>query len=154
MDVRKQPSKGPPVRLADEAIEVLLAELAADLRQNQARIRDEWARRITEAGLLTSLVEQEISALTAALCENLTRVLETGSSPLLVACADNLYQRLSPRGVEAHEVLGVVLLLRDLLARSLLTKYRESFETVRPPIFPSAPSESFEFGGPGPETAA
>jgi len=134
---------------------VLLSELATDLGQKRTQICAEWAQRIIETRLLTSsLVDQEIAALTAALCRNLTRVLETGSSPLLVACADNLYERLSPRGVEAHEVLGAVLLLRDLLARSLFVmyhmKYQENFGTVRRPILSSAPLESFELSDRGP----
>jgi len=32
-----------------------------------------------------------------------------------------------PRGVQTHEVLGIVLLLRDVLARSLFKKYQSDF---------------------------
>src|SRR3712207_7545296 len=32
-----------------------------------------------------------------------------------------------PRGVETHEVVGIVLLLRDVLARSLFEKYQRDF---------------------------
>src|SRR5262249_38975252 len=41
----------------------------------------------------------------------------------LQSYAQNLSERIIPRGVETHEVVGIVLLLRDVLARSLFTKY-------------------------------
>ena len=42
----------------------------------------------------------------------------------LQAYARNLSERIIPRGVETHEVVGIVLLLRDVLARSLFAKYQ------------------------------
>jgi rsbT co-antagonist protein RsbR len=50
--------------------------------------------------------------------------LETGSVERLQAYARDLSERIVPRGVETHEVLGIVLLLRDVLARSLFVKYQ------------------------------
>jgi rsbT co-antagonist protein RsbR len=41
----------------------------------------------------------------------------------LEAYARDLSERIIPRGVETHEVVGIVLLLRDVLARSLFGKY-------------------------------
>jgi rsbT co-antagonist protein RsbR len=41
--------------------------------------------------------------------------------------ARDLSERIIPRGVETHEVLGIVLLLRDVLARSLFEKYQHEF---------------------------
>src|SRR5207244_5383917 len=39
-------------------------------------------------------------------------------------------ERIIPRGVETHEVVGIVLLLRDVLARSLFGKYHEDFDKL------------------------
>jgi rsbT co-antagonist protein RsbR len=41
-----------------------------------------------------------------------------------------LSERIIPRGVETHEVVGIVLLLRDVLARSLFAKYRNDFTVL------------------------
>jgi signal transduction histidine kinase len=41
-----------------------------------------------------------------------------------------LSKRIIHRGVETHEVLGIVLLLRDVLARSLFKKYHGDFELL------------------------
>ena len=44
--------------------------------------------------------------------------------------ARELSERIIPRGVETHEVLGIVLLLRDVLARSLFAKYQDDLELL------------------------
>jgi len=44
--------------------------------------------------------------------------------------ARDLSERIIPRGVETHEVVGIVLLLRDVLARSLFGKYQQDFSTL------------------------
>jgi rsbT co-antagonist protein RsbR len=54
-------------------------------------------------------------------------VLESGSVEALQAYARDLSERIIPRGVETHEVVGIVLLLRDVLARSLFKKYQSDF---------------------------
>jgi rsbT co-antagonist protein RsbR len=53
--------------------------------------------------------------------------LETGTFETLTAYARNLSERIIPRGVETDEVVGIVLLLRDVLARSLFAKYQTDF---------------------------
>jgi rsbT co-antagonist protein RsbR len=54
-------------------------------------------------------------------------VLETGSVEALQDYARDLSERIIPRGVETNEVVGIVLLLRDVLARSLFEKYQRDF---------------------------
>jgi rsbT co-antagonist protein RsbR len=110
----------PPV---SEASAVLLRELVAHLRQNRTQLREEWAARITEAQLLTAMSKEEIFTEATSVYDNYVEVLETGSVEALQAYARNLSERIIPRGVETNEVVGIVLLLRDVLARSLFAKY-------------------------------
>ncbi|HZA54296.1 MAG TPA: STAS domain-containing protein [Candidatus Udaeobacter sp.] len=105
----------------------LLRELVAHLRQSRTQLREEWARRITEAQLLTAMSQDEIFAEATAVYDNYVDVLETGAVEALQAYARNLSERIIPRGVETHEVVGIVLLLRDVLARSLFAKYHADF---------------------------
>src|SRR5574341_1652765 len=105
----------------------LLRELVAHLRQNRTPLREEWARRITESQLLTAMTKEEIFAEATTIFDNYVAVLETGSVEALQAYARDLSERIIPRGVEVHEVLGIVLLLRDVLARSLFKKYQTDF---------------------------
>lgn len=110
-----------------EMISALLRELVAHLRQNRTQLREEWARRITEAKLLTAMTKEEIFAEATSVYDNYVEALETGTFEALQAYARNLSERIIPRGVETHEVVGIVLLLRDVLARSLFAKYQADF---------------------------
>src|SRR5213593_330039 len=110
-----------------ESTASLLRELVAHLRQQRAQLREEWARLITEAKLLTAMTKEEIFAEATSVYDNYVEALETGTYEALQAYARNLSERIIPRGVETHEVVGIVLLLRDVLARSLFGKYRSDF---------------------------
>jgi rsbT co-antagonist protein RsbR len=105
----------------------LLSELVAHLRELRTQLREEWARRITESQLLMAMTKEEIFAEATAVYDNYVAVLETGSVEALQEYARDLSERIIPRGVETHEVLGIVLLLRDVLARSLFKKYQSDF---------------------------
>src|ERR1041384_1848304 len=108
----------------------ILRELVAHLRQNRTQLREEWARRITDAQLLTAMSKEEIFSEATSVYDNYVEVLETGSVEALQAYARDLSERIIPRGVETHEVLGIVLLLRDVLARSLFKKYQGDFDLL------------------------
>src|SRR5437016_8081085 len=113
-----------------ETSAALLRELVAHLRQNRTQLREEWARRITDAKLLTAMSNEEIFSEATSVYDNYVEVLETGSVEALQAYARNLSERIIPRGVETDEVLGIVLLLRDVLARSLFKKYQADFDLL------------------------
>ena len=70
---------------------------------------------------------QEIFSEATRVYDNYVEVLETGSVEALQHYARDLSERIIPRGVETKEVVGIVLLLRDVLARSLFEKYQEDF---------------------------
>jgi rsbT co-antagonist protein RsbR len=108
----------------------LLPELVAHLRENRTQLREEWARRITDARLLTAMTPEELFSEATSVYDNYVEVLETGSVEALQAYARNLSERIIPRGVVTEEVLGIVLLLRDVLARSLFKKYQSNFDLL------------------------
>lgn len=127
VEEKRLPRTSPP---SDESTALLLRELVAHLRQKRTELRQEWARRITEARLLTAMAEEETLAEATIVYDNYVEALETGTYEALQAYARNLSERIIPRGVETNEVVGVVLLLRDVLARSLFAKYRDDFEKL------------------------
>ena len=110
-----------------EREEGLLSELVAHLRDHRTALRQEWASRITEADLLSSMTPNELFSEATAVYDNYVEVLETGSVEALQRYAQDLSERIIPRGVETDEVVGIVLLLRDVLARSLFQKYHLDF---------------------------
>jgi len=116
-----------PPQVTSESTATILRELVTHLRENRTQLRQEWAHRITEAKLLTAMSADEIFTEATAVYDQYVEALETGTFEALQAYARNLSERIIPRGVETHEVVGIVLLLRDVLARSLFAKYQGDF---------------------------
>jgi rsbT co-antagonist protein RsbR len=116
----------PAIDRVDE--DELLPQLVAHLREHRSRLREEWANRIHGAHLLEAMTPQETTDETTSVYDNYVEVLETGSVEALQDYARDLSERIIPRGVETHEVVGIVLLLRDVLARSLFEKYQRDFD--------------------------
>ena len=121
-----KPSANHLQRIVAQSTE-LLQELVAHLRQNRTYLREEWANRITEAQLLTAMTKEELFAEATSVYDNYVETLATGTFEALQSYSRNLSERIIPRGVETHEVVGIVLLLRDVLARSLFAKYQADF---------------------------
>src|SRR2546428_2258637 len=126
-EVKNLKSPMAPLQAASETTATLLRELVAHLRENRTQLRQEWAQRITEAKLLTAMSADEIFTEATAVYDQYVEALETETFEALQAYARNLSERIIPRGVETHEVVGIVLLLRDVLARSLFAKYQDDF---------------------------
>src|SRR6185312_4438211 len=110
--------------------DLLLPELVAHLREHRTQLRREWANRITDERLLSAMTPQEVFTEATSVYDNYVGVLETGSVEALQDYARDLSERIIPRGVETNEVVGIVLLLRDVLARSLFEKYQSDFELL------------------------
>ncbi len=108
----------------------LLQELVAHLREKRTEMREEWARRISEAELLGVMSDEEIFSEATEVYDNYVDALETGSIETLQSYARELSERIIPRGVETDEVLGIVLLLRDVLARALFGRYQDDPELL------------------------
>src|SRR5205085_2486045 len=101
-------------------------ELVAHLRQGRTQLREEWARRITEAKLLTAMSREEIFAEATAVYDNYVEVLESGSVEALEAYARNLSERIIPRGVETHEVVVIDAQRARQLTEQLLRAIRNN----------------------------
>lgn len=113
-----------------DAPQELLRELVAHLLHNRTQLREEWVARIAETRLLTAMAKDEIFAEATSVYDSYVEALETETFEALQAYARNLSERIIPRGVETHEVVGIVLLLRDVLARSLFAKYQGDFRKL------------------------
>jgi rsbT co-antagonist protein RsbR len=97
--------------------------LVTHLRRERHRIHAEWVQRIIENGLLSPMTDTEIHRESLMLYDSCLDVLETGSVETLRAYAQGFSERVVPRGVEAYDVLSILPLLRDVLARELFDKY-------------------------------
>ena len=107
-----------------------LQEVVTHLRRDRSRLCEELARRITDTQLLTTMSQPEIFAEATAVYDNYVEALATDTFEGAQAYAQDLSERVIPRGVETHEVVGIVLLLRDVLARSLFSTYQQDFSKL------------------------
>jgi rsbT co-antagonist protein RsbR len=118
-DLRTDSRPAPP----PESTATLLRELVSHLASNRTQLREEWTRRISETRLLQAMSNEEVFAEATSVYDTYVQALETRTLESLENYAQNLSERIIPRGVETHEVVGIVLLLRDVLARSLFSRY-------------------------------
>src|SRR5207247_9178241 len=103
-EVKTSKSPMSPPQASSESTASLLRELVPHLRQNRTQLREEWARRITRAQLLTAMTEEEIFAEATSVYDNYVEALETGTFDALQAYAGNLSERIIPEGVEVPDV--------------------------------------------------
>ena len=129
MAKRESPPRGSALKELDnleltrnEAPPELLRELVAHLRENRTHLREEWLRRISETRLLTAMTKEEIFAEATSVYDSYVEALETGTFEALQAYARNLSERIIPRGVETHEVIGIVLLFQRQRERAFLIR--------------------------------
>jgi signal transduction histidine kinase len=101
----------------------VLRELISHLQRRRARLSELWLHRILDGQYLTAMSAEEICAETTSMYDSYLEVLATGDIEALEGYARNLSERIIPRGVQTREVVGIVLLLRDVLARELFSKY-------------------------------
>ncbi|HEY6225449.1 MAG TPA: STAS domain-containing protein [Gemmatimonadales bacterium] len=111
-------------RHTNVSVRTPLQELVAHLGRHRTMLCEVWAHRITDARLLRAMSPQEIIAEASAVYDSYVEALATGKFEAIQAYARDLSERVIRRGVEAYEVIGIVLLLRDVLARSLFGSYR------------------------------
>ena len=76
----------------------LLQELVAHLRQNRTQLREEWAKSIAEARLLTAMTKDELFAEATSVYDNYVEALSTGTFEALQSYARNLSERIIHRG--------------------------------------------------------
>jgi signal transduction histidine kinase len=93
-------------------------------------MRELWLQRILDGQYLRGMSAAEIGAETTSIYVSYLKVLATGDIEALEGYARNLSERIIPRGVQTREVVGIVLLLRDVLARELFSKYGRDSATL------------------------
>lgn len=108
-----------PAHLRAEPDPAALGELTAHLGRHRARLVDEWVHRIAGDRLLPAMARSEIGRAAEAAFDGYLAALRAGPGAVR-AYARDLCSRLLSRGAEIHDVMGIVLLLRDVLVRSLL----------------------------------
>lgn len=108
----------------------LLLEIAQHMRRNRAELRGAWARQVAEAELLATVSWSGLQAEVSSVYDGYADALEVGTPPAFEAYAQGLSERFVAQGAKIHEVIGLIFLLSDILARSLMGSYGGDLEKL------------------------
>jgi signal transduction histidine kinase len=103
-------------------------DLLALLRQERGAVRQAWIAEMIRRGLLKGLTPDEGEAEFATIYDALLECLETGRYHSAQAYAQDMAERDVFRGIGAKQVIGRLLVLRDICARVVSKAYRRDGE--------------------------
>ncbi len=98
-------------------------EVVARLRTGHDAIRKAWVAELGRRGFARSLTPEEAEAESARVYDALIECLETGRYHSAQAYAQDMAERDVFRGIGAKQVIGRLLILRDVCARALHERF-------------------------------
>lgn len=102
------------------AVMALLTELVTEFRRHDARLQKNWVQRLIDGRPDAESVREALSGAASGLYDSYLDALDTGDITALRERGRAVADQVGPRGMKPQEVLEIVLLLRDVLARELL----------------------------------
>src|SRR6267143_1450149 len=118
MDTKKSMSVSTRVsdpQALSESSAGLLRELVAHLRQNRTQLREEWARRITRAELLTAMTEEEIFAEATAVFDSYEPAANRIANTVAVGFVEERERIIRQQQEAIRELSTPVLQVRERL---------------------------------------
>jgi signal transduction histidine kinase len=101
-----------------------MADLVALLRARRDGVRRAWVAELSRRGLIRGLSPEEAQVESATVYDALVECLETGRYHSAQAYAQDMAERDVFRGIGAKQVIGRLLVLRDVCGRELHRAYR------------------------------
>jgi signal transduction histidine kinase len=98
------------------------SDLASLLREEGEIVRRTWLAEMTKRGLIKGLGPEEAEAESATVYDALIECLTTGRYHSAQAYAEEMAERDVFRGIGAKQVIGRLLVLRDVVGRLLRTR--------------------------------
>lgn len=108
----------------------LREELVRHLRDNRDRLRARWVELMTSKGLLAGLSPEETETESATIYDTCVGCLETGEYSGAQAYARLAAERGVLRGMTTEQIIGGMLTLRDVYARSLFERYQRDLKAL------------------------
>ena len=106
-------------------------DLIGLLRKQRDRVRQAWMAEMTRRRLFKGLSPEEAEAESAAVYDALVECLETGRYHSAQAYAQDMAERDVFRGIGAKQVIGRLLVLRDVCGWFLHTRYQRQPSELR-----------------------
>lgn len=105
-------------------MEGLRQELAAHLRVERDSLRREWVHKMADKKMLEGMTQQETEAESTMIYDTCVECLKAGNYDSAETYIKKMAERGVLRGMISEHILGGLMILRDVYARSLLDKYR------------------------------
>jgi two-component system NtrC family sensor kinase len=139
--VARNPASGTPRTVLSAKQEGQASNLAKLLHECREEIRQAWMAEMTRRALFKGLSSEEAKSESAVVCDALVECLETGRYHSAQAYAQDMAERDVFRGIGAKQVIGRLLVLRDVCGWFLHTKYhrrprqlRQAFDLYEPVV--------------------
>lgn len=105
-------------------------ELVAKFKSERNALRKQWVALMTEKNLLVGLTQDEIDSESATIYDTCVGCLETGSYEAAEKYATRMAERGVLRGMTTEQIIGGLLVLRDVYGRALFAWYQQNIDKL------------------------
>jgi rsbT co-antagonist protein RsbR len=105
-------------------------ELVTNFKRDREALRRQWVEQMTAQDLLAGLTPEEIESESAAIYDTCVGCLETGSYEGAERYANRMAERGVLRGMTTEQIIGGLLVLRDVYGRALFRWYQQDIDKL------------------------
>ncbi len=105
-------------------------ELVSNFKRDREPLRQQWVSKMTANNLLAGLSQEEIESESATIYDTCVGCLDTGSYEGAERYAVKMAERGVLRGMTTEQIIGGLLVLRDVYGRALFAWYQNDIEKV------------------------
>lgn len=105
-------------------------DLITHFKQERERLRAQWVKEMTGKDYLAGLTQEEIENESKVIYETCLNCLETEQYNGVQEYANRMAERGVLRGMTPEQILGGMLVLRDVFGRNLFEKYRDNIDKL------------------------
>lgn len=105
-------------------------ELVSNFKRERESLRSQWVQQMTSQNLLAGLTPEEIESESATIYDTCIGCLETGSYEGAERYALRMAERGVLRGMTTEQIIGGLLVLRDVYGRSLFRWYQQDMQKL------------------------
>ena len=109
--------------MAENKNKVLMQELVKHFKENKEELRLRWVDEMNKKEFLSGLTPQELTIESAVIYDTCVECMETGKFDSAERYAHAMADRGVLRGMATEQIIGGMLTLRDVYARSLFNTY-------------------------------
>jgi rsbT co-antagonist protein RsbR len=130
MKDKKDQGEGRGTQPPRGANETLLQELVGHFREEREGLRRQWVKQMTGKKLLEGLTPAEVESESVTIYDTCIDCLQTGQYDSAQRYATKMAERGVLRGMSTEQIIGGLLVLRDVYGRSLFERYQRDLSQL------------------------